>query len=90
MTAALQKHSPLYLQVRDRLIERIEEGQVDPSGKLPSEHEICREFQVSRTTARLAVEELIEQGLVVRLPGKGPTCEIGSRPRRDRFYARLA
>ncbi len=71
MTAALQKHSPLYLQVRDRLIERIEEGQVDPSGKLPSEHEICREFQVSRTTARLAVEELIEQGLVVRLPGKG-------------------
>jgi len=71
MTAALQKHSPLYLQVRDRLIKRIEEGRVDPSGKLPSEHEICREFQVSRTTARLAVEELIEQGLVVRLPGKG-------------------
>ena len=71
MTASLQKHSPLYMQVRDRLLEQIQGGDIPPNGKLPSEHEICREFEVSRTTARLAVEDLIQQGLVIRLPGKG-------------------
>ena len=36
---------------------------------LPSEHELCRALGVSRPTLRAAVDELVEEGVLVRRPG---------------------
>jgi GntR family transcriptional regulator len=38
---------------------------------LPSEHELCQALGVSRPTLRAAVDELVDEGLLVRRPGRG-------------------
>lgn len=38
---------------------------------LPSEHELCGQLGVSRPTLRAAVDELVDEGVLVRRPGRG-------------------
>lgn len=62
---------PLYQQIEEDLRRRIAEGDLPPLTQLPSEVELADEFGVSRMTARRAVEELANSGLVFRRLGKG-------------------
>lgn len=61
----------LYEQIAACLREEIVNGRYEPSGRLPSEAEIGRRFAVSRVTVRLAVDRLVDEGLVIRRQGKG-------------------
>lgn len=61
---------PLYYQLVDFLKNQIENKLV-PHDKLPSEREIEKRFGVSRTTVRLALQELESDGYVYRRHGKG-------------------
>jgi len=63
--------APLYRQVADHLIHRIQSGQLAPGAALPPEDKLCQEFGVSRVTVRKAVEELLQRHLVVRRRGVG-------------------
>jgi ABC-type glycerol-3-phosphate transport system substrate-binding protein len=38
---------------------------------VPPETEICKRFKVSRPTVRIAISELVYQGVLERIPGKG-------------------
>ncbi len=38
---------------------------------LPSEHELCETLGVSRPTLRAAVDELVDEGVLIRRPGRG-------------------
>jgi GntR family transcriptional regulator len=62
---------PLYYQIRSRLLEMIENGQLQPGDRVPSERELTETYGVSRMTARQAVSELENQGFLVRIQGKG-------------------
>lgn len=62
---------PLYQQLSDRLRERIERGEYEPLDRLPSEHELVRDYAISRITARQALAELERAGLVFRRQGRG-------------------
>lgn len=62
---------PLYAQVMDAIQSAIENGHGEPGEQLPGEPELCRIFNVSRTVIRQALRELEQEGLVVRLKGKG-------------------
>ena len=64
-------HIPLYYQVQQILRKRIASKEISPDEPLPTENELCKEFEVSRTTVRQAFAALINEGLITRIPGKG-------------------
>jgi GntR family transcriptional regulator len=62
---------PLYAQVEDVLANRISSGALPVGTQLPSEEELIREFDVSRTTIRTTIQNLVRQGLVEIRRGRG-------------------
>ncbi|GCE49925.1 GntR family transcriptional regulator [Thermosporothrix hazakensis] len=62
---------PLYVQVEDTLLARITSGELPPGSQLPTEEELIKEFDVSRTTIRKTIQSLLQQGLVEIRRGKG-------------------
>ena len=62
---------PLYQIVIDTIIERIASGALPPGAMLPSEPQLGAELGVSQGTARKALIELEQRGLVQRAQGRG-------------------
>lgn len=62
---------PLYAQVRDSLLRRINLREIPPGAPLPTEEELQAAFGVSRSVVRQALGELSDRGLVVRQRGRG-------------------
>ena len=62
---------PLYVQVEDTLTARITSGELPAGCQLPSEESLVDEFNVSRTTIRTTIQNLIRLGLVEIRRGKG-------------------
>ncbi|WP_206956101.1 GntR family transcriptional regulator [Trinickia acidisoli] len=63
--------APLYAQIKDILRTRILDGTYAPLSQMPSEHELCATFGVSRITVRQALGDLQKEGLLFKLHGKG-------------------
>lgn len=61
---------PLYHQLKEALIKIIE-SDYKPGDLLPTEPEIEKMFSVSRMTVRLAMNALVEEGLVFKQQGRG-------------------
>ncbi len=62
---------PMYQQILNEIYARIASGEWPTGTQLPTEAELEMELQVSRVTIRQALSAAVEEGLVVRLPGKG-------------------
>ena len=62
---------PLYIQVKDYVQEKIESGEWNEGMLIPKEDMLCRELKVSKITIREAMKLLVNDGKVVRIPGKG-------------------
>jgi GntR family transcriptional regulator len=62
---------PLYRQLQERLIRDLELGKRPPHSRLPSEREWVKKLGVSRITVRQALGELVHQGYLYTVPGKG-------------------
>lgn len=71
--ARLDPHArvPLYHQIFLTLRSRIYSGALAPGERVPGEQDLCGEFAVSRITAKRALNELADAGLVVRERGRG-------------------
>lgn len=62
---------PIYLVVKKELDHKIKQGVYKSGDQIPSERELCEMFQISRMTARQAVNELVKEGKVKREKGRG-------------------
>ena len=62
---------PLYLQVRDLVLERITGGTWKPGAMLPAEVDLARELGISSGTVRKALDALEAEHVVSRRQGKG-------------------
>lgn len=62
---------PLYYQLKEVLKQQIRSGHLAPHTAIPSEPELVTSYHVSRATVRQALSELVHEGLLYRLHGKG-------------------
>ncbi|CAM3229217.1 GntR family transcriptional regulator [Filibacter tadaridae] len=62
---------PLYHQLKQRLDARIRAEEWKPGDKIDSENSLMDIFHVSRNTAKKAIEELVQEGTLYRIQGKG-------------------
>lgn len=71
--SSINRHSyvPLYLQIAQAISARVASGELTPGDQLPSEREIAELYDVSRVTARQALDELVSQGAAYRMRGRG-------------------
>ena len=64
-------HEPLYVQIRDHLAEVIARGDLPAGEPLPSIRVLARDLRVSVITTTRAYNELVADGLVDSVRGKG-------------------
>ncbi len=62
---------PLYCQLKNLIINKIENGEYLENSKIPSEQELCEQFNISRPTVRQAIVELTNNGYLYKEKGKG-------------------
>jgi GntR family transcriptional regulator len=68
MSVALE--SPLYSRVETNLAGEITDGTLKVGDQLPTEDSLIARFEVSRITARRAIQNLVSRGLVEIRRGK--------------------
>lgn len=64
-------YQPAYAQIADAIRQQIGLGHYPPGSRLPSESQLCHQFEVSSVTVRRAISVLVDQGIVVTTKGKG-------------------
>lgn len=69
---------PLYFQLMEDLIKKIDAKEYKEHEKLPSERELCDMYQMSRITVRQALQELERENYIYKLHGKGTF--VASKP----------
>ena len=70
-TLVLKDAQPLYVQLKDHILQRIRSQEWAPGSRVLSENELVEQFSVSRMTANRALRELTQEGFLARVPGVG-------------------
>jgi GntR family transcriptional repressor for pyruvate dehydrogenase complex len=65
------KKKSLYEEIVSQIIRYIQENDINPGDKLPSENELVEMFQVSKTAVREALSVLAAKGILEKRPGVG-------------------
>lgn len=61
----------VYVRVANEVEAEIRSGRLPSGARLPNERDMAAQYGVAPGTARRAVQELRDRGLVVTLPNKG-------------------
>lgn len=62
---------PVYVQLKTLLLDEILRGVYGPGDQLPTEHELCAKYAISRTPVHRALSELAEDGAILRHRRRG-------------------
>jgi len=62
---------PIYYQLKTLLLEEILSGRYSPEARLPTEHELCDQYAISRTPVSRALSELADEGVILRHRRRG-------------------
>jgi len=63
--------SPLYIQLREVIRGKIEEGEYPPGTAIPSESQLAEMYGLNRLSVRSALEALEYEGILTSVQGKG-------------------
>ena len=81
--------------IRDRLLERITSGDLEPGSQMPSERALSEQFQVARTSVREAIQGLLSLGVIERRGNRSyvaehlPDVRVGVGDDRKEFVRQL-
>lgn len=65
------KHIPLYIQLKEDLLQRIKEGIWEIEAQIPTEKELMEEYNIGRATVREALSLLVNEGYLYKKQGIG-------------------
>jgi GntR family transcriptional regulator len=71
MAASTRKRESSYLSLAREVRKQILQGRYADGRRLPTEAELSAQYQVSRQTVRRAFHDLVSEGMVYRVPGRG-------------------
>lgn len=63
--------TPKFAQIKQFIVDKIKNGAWQENQRVPSENELSSQFSVSRMTARRALSELTDSGILTRSQGLG-------------------
>ena len=62
---------PLYIQLKEMILQRIADGEYLPGEKIPSEREMAAIYKINRNTVKNAINALIEEGILYKVKNTG-------------------
>lgn len=71
MTTAWNDSTPIYRQLRDRVVAMILDGVLKQGDALPSVRQVAADFQINPITVSKAYQELVDENLVEKRRGLG-------------------
>ncbi len=90
MTVTWNDTTPIYLQLKERVVAMILDGVLKPGDALPSVRQVAADFQLNPITVSRAYQELVDEALVEKRRGLGMYVNDGAREKllsseRERF-----
>lgn len=67
----MKEKTAKYEMIKQDITKKIQGSEYKPNQVIPSEHELCAAYGVSRITVRKAIDELVHEGQLYRIKGKG-------------------
>jgi GntR family transcriptional regulator/MocR family aminotransferase len=71
LTLDPQAKTPVYLQIKQAVLEQIRQGKLALGARLPATRDLARQLGVNRSTVTMAYDELIADGVVESYVGRG-------------------
>lgn len=71
MISSSYPHIPRYVRIKMDILDQLQRGLLKPGEQLPTEAELAQQYQVSRITAKRALDDLVRQGRAFRRQGLG-------------------
>jgi len=79
MSMAWNDNTPIYRQLRDRVVAMILDGVLKQGDALPSVRQVAADFQINPITVSKAYQELVDENLVEKRRGLGMYVTEGAR-----------
>lgn len=64
-------NKPMYQKIKDDILHQIKIHALSPGDQIPTEHQLMKQYGVSRITVSKALNELKGDGIIERFPNKG-------------------
>lgn len=79
MSTAWNDSTPIYRQLRERVVAMILDGVLKQGDALPSVRQVAADFQINPITVSKAYQELVDENLVEKRRGLGMYVTEGAR-----------
>ncbi|HMM65826.1 MAG TPA: GntR family transcriptional regulator [Dokdonella sp.] len=79
MSMVWSDNTPIYRQLRDRVVAMILDGVLKQGDALPSVRQVAADFQINPITVSKAYQELVDENLVEKRRGLGMYVTEGAR-----------